>query len=251
MSPDFLPAFILLVMGVFLTGASLQSLARRKWRRGLKLGTSGILMLGIGSTIGIVAARHSANTWRLPEAMRPRALIPERHATSPPTEEPNVMTLVLGGVRMRVATQDEYALSVSGQTFLTVESVEAGLLVSCQAASAPRSDLTRAYARVAEVAARISENTVTARASGVETSRTKAYGLVVKDGEDDALRVHYSDPRTLEVTGRLWLPSGVVQLQNGITWSGHRIPPGPLDLTSAGSGRIDFEPTGTVRVVAP
>ena len=251
MSPDFLPLFILLMIGVFLAGASLHCLTRRKWGRSLKLGALSVVVLGIGATVGIYAARHSASTWRLPEAMRPRALSPELHPTSPSTEEPDVMTLVLGGVRIRVPTQQQYDLSISRQTFLTMESVDAGLLVSCDVAGAPRSDLRHAYSREPRVVAQISENTVTYKAPGVETERPNAYILVVKDGEDEALRVHHLDPRTVEVTGRLGLPPGVVQLQDGITWSGNWIPPGPLDLTSAGKGRIDFEPTGTVRIVAP
>lgn len=251
MSPDVLPLFILMMIGVFLAGASLHSLARRRWGRSVKLGAFSILALGIGATIGIYAARYSASSWRLPESMRPRALSPERQTTPASKEVPDMMTLVLGGVRMRVATQDPYVLSLSDQAFLTVESVAGGLLVTCDAASARRSDLPRAYSREPRLAAQISENTVTYRASGVETARTNAHSLLVKDAEGEVLRVHYRDPRTLEVVGRLYLPSGVVQLQDGITWAGNRIPPGPLDLTSAGKGRIDFESNGTVRIAVP
>ena len=155
------------------------------------------------------------------------------------------MTLVLGGVRVRVPASDRYELSVSDETFLTVSSNGSGLLVTCLAAGSS-THFTSQWP-----AARISENTVTYKASGISTSRPDPHTILVMEDGAETLRVHYPEPRTLEVTGQLQLTNGVVKLEEGVVWPPRNfIPPGPLDLSARGVGRIEFEPSGLIQVVS-
>jgi hypothetical protein len=245
MSPQFLPHLIFLIAGAILACVALGRLGSRQWASALRLGGLGLLLMGAAIAGGRYVSWKESRTWRLPESMRPRPLLPEnRSASAERPDEPDTMTLVLGGVRVRVPVSDHYDLSASDEIFLTVTTKGTGLLVSCSAAGA-----ASPYSRSNLLAARISENTVTFKAPGIETRRPNPHTILVEEDGAETLRVHYPDPRTLEVSGQIQLSMGVVQVKDGIAWSGNFIPPGPLDLTAQGPGRIDFEPSGLIRVV--
>lgn len=164
------------------------------------------------------------------------------------------MNLVLGGVALQVLKSEQYDFSANGETFLTLLLQDNGLLVSCDVAAThawewPMVSTSRTRARHG---ARISQNSVTDRASGVRPVRPDDHTIAVRENDVEILRVHYPEPRTIEVTGQFCLASGegpdLVTLRKGIHWPGNLIPPGPVDLTVQGEGRIEFEPSGSIRV---
>ena len=153
-------------------------------------------------------------------------------------------TLALGGVRFRVALQDHYEVSVDDETFLSVSSDSSGLLVSCDVAETPlRSSTSGPWV------ATIRQNTITRTASGVRTQRPDPHTILVLRHDAEIFRAHCPDSQTLEIDGEMGLPEGVVRMRAGVSWPGHFIPPGPVDMTADGPGRIDFQPSGMVRIV--
>jgi hypothetical protein len=254
-SPEFLPHFVFLMIGVFLGVAALHRLLNRKWGSALRLGLPSLVLMSLAVVGGRYAA--SKDDWRLPESMRPHPLRPAR-GTGPAVardEDGETMNLVLGGVALRVMKSEQYDFSTDGETFLTLFFQENGLLVSCDVAATqpwegPMVSTSRTRARHG---ARISQNSVAHRASGVRPERPDDHTIVIRENDVEILRVHYPEPRTTEVTGQFYLGSGegsdLVTLQKGIHWPGNLIPPGPVDLTAQGEGRIEFEPSGSIRVI--
>lgn len=208
------------------------------------MGGLGIVLIGLPIFLGTLASRKDSETWRLPESMRPRALVPATQVGSDPQgEEPATITLALGGVRLRVAASDRYDVSVDEETFLVVESDSTGLLVSCDVAAEART------LRTSPLVATISQNTVTYTAPGVRTLRRDPHTILVVQDNAEVFRVHYLDSRTLEIDGAIHVRASQVSLREGIAWPGHFIPPGPVDLAAQGPGRIDLQPSGLLRVV--
>jgi hypothetical protein len=257
-SPEFLPHFVSLMIGVFLGAAATHRLLNRKWGSALKLGLPSILLISLAVVGGRYAA--SRDDWRLPESMRPHPLRPARDTAPAATrvEGGETMNLVLGGAVLRAMKSEQYDFSTNGETFLTLFVQDNGLLVSCDVAATQPFEWSivstpRTRARALHLGARISQNSVTQRASEVRPERPDDHTILVRENDVEILRVHYPEPRTIEVTGQFYIEnlggSGLVTLQKGIHWPGNLIPPGPVDLTVHGEGRIEFEPSGSIRVI--
>ena len=245
MNLTLLPPFIALIAGVFLAFVGLSHARAARWRSAWKFGGLGLLLVGVTILVGMAASSKMSKS-RLPESVRPRPLLPERSSSAEHSGEPDTMTLVLGGVRVRVPVSNQYDLSADNEIFLTVSSSGPGLLVSCRAATG-----AVPYSASSQLAADISENTVVFRGHEVATRRPDPHTIVVEKDGAETLRVHYPEQGTLEVTGSLQFTSGVVILEQGILWPPRNfIPPGPVDLTARRSGRIDFQPSGVIRVVS-
>ncbi|HET9252438.1 MAG TPA: hypothetical protein VFP58_09995 [Candidatus Eisenbacteria bacterium] len=243
MSPEYLPHLLLLLAGTGAAVVALHRLANRNWGSAIKLGALGFVLTGIAILGGRYASWKYSQTWYLPESMRPRGLSPAmRAAPVDRSEEPGAMTLALGGVRLRVMASDRYEMSVADETFLTVESDSLGLLVSCDVAATTPS---RTSARVAE----IRQNTIMHMAPYIRSRRPDPHTILVLRDGTQIFRVHYPDPRTLEVEGEIPLGTRVLRMREGIAWPSRFIPPGPVDLTAQGSGRIDLQLSGMIRVV--
>lgn len=259
MSPEFLPHFVFLTIGLALGVAALHRLLNRKWGSALKLGLPSLALISLAVVVGRYAA--SKDDWRLPESMRPNPLSPARDPGPAATtgEGGETMNVVLGGVVLRVLKSERYDFSTSDETFLTLFLQGNELLVSCDVAARHPSEgsvvsMSPTRARAPHLGARISQNSVTHRATGVRPERPDDHTILVRENDVEILRVHYADPRTIEVTGQFYLQSGegsdLVALQKGIHWPGNLIPPGPVDLATQGVGRIEFEPSGSIRVSA-
>ena len=244
MSPEFLPHFVLLLAGIALAVVALHRLKGRNWRSAITLGVLGLLLMGVAILGGRYASWKYSQTWYMGEATRPRALSPA--TVEEPlhvAEGPAAMTLALGGVLLRVTASDRYEVSVEDETFLTIESDSSGLLVSCDvAATSPRD-------RTSMPVATISQNTITQLTPGFRSRRPDTHTILVEQDSTEIFRVHYPEPRTLEIDGEILLPSKVLRVRKGIAWPRHFIPPGPVDLTVEGTGRVDLEASGTIRIV--
>jgi hypothetical protein len=254
-SPEFLPHFVFLMIGVFLGVAALHRLLNRKWGTALRLGLPSLVLMSLAVFGGRYAA--SKDDGRLPESMRPHPLRPARDTGPAATqgEGGETMNLVLGGVALQVLKSEQYDLSSNGETFLTLYLQDKGLLVSGDVAAtgALKGSIMSTSRTPARHGARISQNTVTYRATGVRPERPDDHTIVIRENDVEILRVHYPNPRTIEVRGQFHLGNGegsdLVTLQKGIHWPGNLIPPGPVDLTVQGEGRIEFEPSGSIRVI--
>jgi hypothetical protein len=249
LSPEFLPLFAFLFAGLALAIVAIHRLADRQWRSALRLGAASVLLVALVILGGRYAAWKQSQAWRLPESMRPRPLVPASpfRPAEQQSEAQDTMTLVLGGVRLLVPASNQYRLSVTNETFLTLDTSRSGVLVTCDVAGSQTFPV-----RTSMVAAQIRQNSVVYRAGGIRATRRDPHTILVEDGDVELLRVHHADPRTIEIAGRFLPPgsdqSSVVILADGLIWPGNMIPPGPVDLTQQGAGRIDLEPSGAIRI---
>jgi hypothetical protein len=254
MSPEFLPLFVLIMAGVFVGCLAIHHLWKRTWGSAVKLGAVSVLLIGLPVLAGKYAGWKSSREWRLPESMRPRPLLPATRPDSTIRTGVETMSLVLGEVSLVVIASKQYVLSAGDETFLTVDTDSSGfgLLLSCDVASGPAPTRWAGGGGPSSImrAASLVQNSVTAHGPGVRATRPDAHTITMEEkGGDEILHVYYPAPGRLEVTGHLDAAGVVVTLRRGISWSGKRIPPGPIDLTVQGMGRIDLEGAGTVRVV--
>lgn len=228
MSPEYLTEAGLILAGIFACAVALRSLLARQLSRALRLAAVGLASF----VIAFVLVKTAHNPPNEPPVLRPAS--------------ENSMSLVLGGVVLRVAPCSRYVLSVDNKKFLDLELRRYQLRVSSSVGSG------------LGTATKIVQNAFPVRTGDIRPSRDPNTLFVQADGKS-VLRVHYAEPLRIEVTGEFFdrrttgsvLTSiQLISLQKGIEWAGGRIPEGAtLDLREAGSGRIDFTPSGSVRVV--
>ena len=224
--PQFLPDAALLLVGVFAGAIALHRLFTRQLGSAMRAGAVCLA----STTLAFVLAGNCHK-----QTKKPAGLLPAAESS---------MSLVLGDVLLRVAPSERYVLSVDGKEFLELELQRTGLVVSCVVGSRN------------EAATGIRQNTFPISRSGIRPSRPDTHTLLVQDEGKDIFRVHYSEPRRIEITGQLTerksTQPALISFQKGIYWSGGAVPPGTvIDLKDQGKGRIDFGPSGLIRIVSP
>jgi hypothetical protein len=152
---------------------------------------------------------------------------------------------------MRTRLADHYELSVDNETFLTLDFLKSGLLVSCDLAGSHSVPI-----RAPRHASRVRQNVVVYNAPDVRSARPDSHTIVVQERGRDIFKVEYSDPLTIEVVGQFYLSErsspDIILLDNGVSWPGGRLLPGKgVDLRPQGQGRINFESTGAIEVLRP
>jgi hypothetical protein len=246
MNPEHLPLLALLIAAVFVAGVAIGDLMAQRWLAGLRAGGVAILALALAFVGGTRLGRNE----------RPR--ITRLHGLVPINARPGDVAgtkLILGDVSVRIASRDRCVLAFEGTPFLTLDSLQAGVLVTCRAALPE--DRGPILWREPPIAASVSQNAVWDLAQGVRAARPDPHTLLVSRERDELLKVRHLAPGTVEVTGEFWVENGgdgsssgrTIHLRKGIRWPGGAVPAGPLDLTPQGEGKIDLERNGSIRVI--
>jgi hypothetical protein len=252
MDPEFLPEFFLLIAGLFLGVFAIHLLAGRQWGRAVRIGAASIVSISLAFLLGnsdCLRWKYS-KPWYLHYSEERAALAPgddsvydEKSSGARPS-----MSLLLGGVLVRVAASDQYVLAIEDEAFLTMDLIPPGLLVTCAVAGS-----SNFPTRVPEVAASIRGSSVMFRGPDVRAIRPDRHTMIVQEHGKDVLRVRYAGPRTIEVSGQLYLSNNspeVVSLAEGISWRGVGVPSGAtIDLRPQGKGTIRFKRSGLIEVV--
>ncbi|HYJ32449.1 MAG TPA: hypothetical protein VE326_04455 [Candidatus Binatia bacterium] len=233
--PQFLPETALLIAAVFSGVAAIRFLLVGRRADALKAAAGALGCIALAFVLAKTMHRES-ETLALTPAVKSSA--------EAPTGKP-ATALVLGGVLVRVASAEQYVLSVEGAPFLTLDLERSKLRVTCTVQS-EQGD-----------AAKIVQNGVPARAGYLDTRRD-AHTLLVQAGGKNVLRVFYASPTRVEIEGDFYerkrdedtqVSIHRITFRKGIEWPGGRIAEGTtVDLTSQGAGRIDFGSDGAVRV---
>lgn len=227
MDPQYLPEAGLLLAGIFAWAVAIRFLITRQWRSAWKAALAGLGCFILAFVL--VKTVHNP-----PE---PPVLLPAAE---------NSMSLVFGGVVLRVTPSSRYVLSVDNRRFLELQLRRSRLRVTSSVGSG------------IGTATKIVQNAFPVRTGDIHPGRD-AHTLFVRADGKPLLRVHYAEPLRIEVTGDFYDRRKVgavlasvhlISFQKGIEWAGGRIPEGTaLDLRKAGTGRIDFGPSGSIRVV--
>jgi hypothetical protein len=251
MNPEFLPEFALLIAGVLLGGVAINRLASRRWSSAAKLAAASLALIAVAFLAGKYVHWKYSESWRLRQTMKRHTIEPSirYQPDGKDSEAPNAMFLLLGGVRVQVVASDRFVLSVDNEPFLTLDSLTSGLLVSCDVAGSHSVPI-----RAPRLAARIMQNVVVYSGPGVSPMRPDPHTILVRESGKDILRIHYADPRRIEVTGQFYLSgdgeSSVISFMHGLNWRGGTVPPGMgIDLRLQGKGKIDFEHNGLIQIL--
>jgi len=224
MNPEFLPEFALLIAGVIAGAFGLHLLFTKQPSRAMRAGAVGLACIALAFVSGIYGHKPPG----------PHALLPAAKSS---------MSLVLGDVVLRVTPSDRYVLSVDDKQYLDLDLRRAGLKVTCVVGAHD------------SAAAAIHQNSFPFRRSeGIRPAKPDDHTLLVQEEDKDIFRIHYSEPRRIEVTGQFFeqrsADSTLISLAKGIRWSGGSVPPGTvIDLRSQGKGRIDFGRSGLIRIL--
>lgn len=245
MSPEWLPVMVLLLGGVFAAVVALNLLFTRRPGAALRAGAACLACLVLAFVLVrghvfhspyLTDSRHEASS-----RPRPKPFV-LRPATTDTTGAAPSMSLVLGGVLLRVAPSNRYVLSVDGEQFLVLDSLKTGLIVDCLVGTEEKASTS------------ISRSLFPSYPAGAHPGRTNSSTLRVRQEGKDMFRVHYATPRKIEVTGHFFgerdSGSALISFGKGIRWKGGGIPPGTtLDLTRLGKGRIDFQRSGLIQIL--
>ena len=223
MDPQYLPEGALLLAGLFLGAIGLHRLFTRQLGSAMKAGAASAASV----TLAFVLANNGHNPPR-PPGLQPAAT--------------SSMALVLGDVVLRVAPSSRYVFSVNDKQFLELDLGRSGLTVSGVVGARDKA------------AASIERNTFPVRRTGIRPSKPDSHTLLVQEDGEDIFRVQYSEPRMIEVTGEFFerrsAEPALISFQDGIHWSGGGVRQGTvIDLRSQSGGRIDFAPSGQIRVL--
>ena len=251
MNPEYLPEAALLLGGLIALVLAIRLLFVRQPLRALGVGAIAVACMALGLWMGRSGWVHAMNRYGYSDTEtwpKPVALVPE----STPGAEPPFMSLVLGKVTLRVAPADRYVLSVGDEPFLTLDSLRTGLRVTCDLAGVDGSRI------------RVEDNVIlNSEGREVRQGRTASAVLLQQESED-VFRVHFAEPRRIEIAGRFrpfyergnarnvarGTPEPArVSFEGGIRWEGGGVAPGAtIDLTPQGKGRIDFAKSGLIQI---
>jgi len=245
MSPEFLPEAALLLAGVFAGVIALRHLFARQLSGALRAGAIGVACIALAFVLARTHGERPKESGAWQQLHKPPKAIGLLPAAQPAIRKDSgpapPMSLLLGDVLLLVTPSDRYVLSVDDKQFLVLDSIPSGLMVEGSVGAHDK------------LAATISRNLFPFYRSGIQPSRPDAHTLLLRESGKDIFRVHFAEPRKIEVTGSFFLGSGdssSVTFENGIRWSGAGIPPGTtLDLINQGKGRIDFERSGLIRIL--
>lgn len=253
MNPEFLPEAALILAGLIALVLAIRLLFARQPLRALGVGAIGVACMALALWMGRSGWVHAMNKYgdgAIAAWSKPVTLVP---ASTPGDQaEPPFMSLVLGNVLLRVAPADRYVLSVGDEPFLTLDSLRTGLRVSCDLAGLDGSRV------------RVEDNLIiNSEGRDVRQGRTASTFLLQQQSED-VLRVHFAQPRRIEIAGRFrpFFERGSarnvargrpeparVSFEGGIRWEGGGVAPGAtIDLTPQGKGRIDFAKSGMIQI---
>jgi len=223
MNPEYLPEAGLLLAGVFTGAIALYCLFTRQLRKAMQRG--GISLACVAAAVLMVGNFHK----------------PPGKPTLLPASERSV-ALVLGDAVLYLTPSDRYVLSVSDKQFLDLDMRRSGLAVSCVVGTKNKATTG------------IGRNTISFNQLGIRPSKPDTHTLLVQEEGSDLLRVRFSGPERIEVTGdffeRRSAEPALITFRDGISWSDGHVPPRTvIDLRSQGAGRIDFGGSGRVQVI--
>ena len=254
MNPEFFPEAALILAGLISLVVAIRLLFARQHLRALGVGAIGVACLTLALWMGTSEWIHAINKYgrgAIASWWKPGAMVPA--STPAASAEDPFMSLVLGDVLLRVLPADRYVFSVEGEPFLTLDSLRSGLRVSCDVAALDGSRI------------RIEDNwLMSSEGRDTRLSGSDASTLSFQQEGKNVLRVHYTEPRRIEIAGRFrplfhrGLARNVahgtpepaeVTFDDGIRWEGGGITPGTsIDLRPQGKGRIDFAKSGLIQI---
>jgi hypothetical protein len=232
MNPEWLPVLAMLLAGIFAVVAAMNAFFNHDPRRGATMLAIGSVTIALAFWIGQQGSIH----WTPARGLTPAGQAPR---PSPDDDSDSTsMSLLVGQVTLRAPGQKHYTLAVDGHPFLDLELDRHGLWVSAEPAGSRRFIVRRNNLRYPTM----------------PLEEPDSHTLLLEERGENILRVRYSNPRSIEITGAFH-PEGrkdtfVVGAKGGIRWEGGGVPPAALiDLRYFGKGTIDFERSGRVRVL--
>lgn len=246
-NPEFLPEMALLLAGVIALGVALSFALRRRPRPALGSAVVAVALIGLAFFLGRSPETHSINRTLPSRPPAVDAIVPMAPTPAPPgagsdADTVSSTSLMLGGVELKVTPSDHYTLAVDGRRFLILDTRNAaGLLATCEVGNAE-----------GQIAVRLMRNRPIL--SRVALQRPDNNTLLMRDSGVDLMRIHFADPRRIEVLGSFF-PLGrgtpVVITPTGIHWPGGGATAGTMvDLRHFGKGTVDFTGTGKIRIRA-
>ena len=245
MSPEFFPELALIFGSLVAAGLGIHRLVKHQILRGL-----GMLAACIGCmTLAIFLGKsHSyyPHTWQSWNDSFGRyaslALVPESAPDSSKDPPPDRTFLVLGGVLIKMVRSDRYTLSMDKEPFLYLDTVDSGLVLSCEVL--PESTV---YVPI------VGNKFTRSLPAGVHLTRPDPHTILLEQKGSKVLRIHYVSQRRVEVDGifRCEKCNSPVLLTagQGIRWEGGAVLSGAtVDLSTQGEGGIDFERSGRISV---
>src|SRR5262245_28133422 len=200
MDPQYLPELGLLIGGLFAAGAAVHFLLVHQKSQAIRAGAATLGCIALA----LVLAK-TAHTTPDPTGLRPAG--------------GNSMSLVLGEVVLRVAPSDRYTLSVDDRSFLEIDLRRSELAV------------TGVVGAHDKVVARIERNTFPARWADVRPTSPDAHTLLIHEAGEDIFRLHFSEPRRIEVASQFFgatAAAPLISCREGISWQGGAVRPGTV-----------------------
>ena len=212
-----------------------------------------LLLLGIGAAISGVAYIRSrkpqmvARAWGVSLICFLLVFASSRALGKPPRSKGLVpaskdsISLVLGGVVLRVDKAPTYVLEVEDTPVLELDTQQSQLRVSGVIGSDDRALAT------------VGENVFSRRLDTDVHPAKDAHAIWVRHGSRRVFVARYDDPSTIEVSGDFFSsPSGaspLISCNDGIRWGDTSLPAGTrIDLRGQGTGAISFGQSGAVRI---
>jgi hypothetical protein len=239
MNPEWLPVLGLLLGGILALVLAIRALLAGELRKGLGLGAAAISMIAVAFFFG---KQGSISVGAKAPPLTPA---PGVHVNAFPDDEDEDSTavqLVLGKVTLILAPAERYVLTLDGRRFLLLEASRQRLFVTCDVAWENH------------LSARVRRNDCTTYQKpdlGDETP--DPHTLVVREDTTEVFRARYADPRRFEIRGAFFAKGSeetfLISKRGGIHWKGGGASPGTtMDLRRFGTGTIDFERSGLIRI---
>ena len=221
MDPLWLPVFVLLLMalGAAVAGVSLLRAGRRP---------QALKAWAVCFTCGALVYLSSRVT---PQAALPRLL---------PAHEESI-SVVLGGVVLRMDPSPHYVFAVDGEEFLAVTTHRSGVRVSGVVGEQGRA------------LAKVSENTFPVRRGMHLLPGRSDHAIWMIERGRKVFEAEFDDPNTIEITGEFFGsmngPASLISCRDGLYWEGGKLRAGSVvDLRGQKGGRVDFDRSGVIRV---
>jgi hypothetical protein len=211
MDPVWLPVFVLMLLA-------------------LGAGTAGVSFLRSGQRV------HALKAWAVCFACV--ALVYLSSQLLPAHEES--ISVVLGGVVLRIDPFPTYVFAVDGQEFLAVRTHGSAVRVSAVVGEGDRA------------LAKVSDNTFPVR-RGVHLLPGRTENAIwMSERGRRIFEAKFDDPSTIEIIGEFFGsmndPSSLISCRDGVHWGAGTLPAGSVvDLRGQKGSRVDFDRSGVIR----
>jgi hypothetical protein len=221
MDPVWLPVFVLLLMAM---GAGISGISfLRSGQRAHAL-KAWIVCFGCAALV-YLSSQLTPKAGPLPELL--------------PAHEESI-SVVLGGVVLRLDPAPTYMFAVGGEEFLTVSTRRSALRISGVVGEEDRP------------LAKVSENTFPARRGAHLRPGRSEHAIWVNEQGRRIFEAEFDDPGTIEITGEFFGSmnerASLISCRDGVHWGGGKLPAGyVVDLRGQKGSRVDFDRSGVIR----